>query len=666
MSEQKDLLERSFTRRALFLAGVQSVLGLSLIGRLYYLSGRHGEDYKSLAEKNRVKVNFKAPGRGEIYDRSGKVLAKNKQTYRLMVLGEQIESLASALQKAQEFVTLEEEEIELLRDSLRFRPKFLPTLVRDNLSWEEACGIETKLFTAPGFFIDRGWSRFYPAQDAFSHLIGYVRSPSEAERLQNKVYRLTDVHIGKSGVEKYFNPSLEGEAGFERLEVNARGRTVKTLQKQDAVYGKNLTLSVDESLQSYAAKRLASQNSGSVVVMDIKTGEVLALVSHPSFDANLFTRPVATDVWNSLNNNPYGVMHNKPVHGLYPPGSLFKMVVALAALEEGIVAKNFHANCKGYVEIGSHRFHCWHKWGGHGSVGFERALSESCDVFFYELAPKLGADRIAKMAHKLGLGSETGIEILGERAGLIPTPQWQQQTRGIKWRPGDTLNMGIGQGAMLATPLQLCVMMARLAGTGKMVQPTLLKDPVVELKSADVNEAHLKIIQEGLSRTVNHPSGLAFKNRIKEHAFAMAGKTATCQVRRVTMAERKRGVLRNDQRPWAHRDHALFAGYAPAHDPRYALSVVVEHGGGGGSVAAPIGRDILYFAQTGREFRVGAAEKESVPEKVFDHGQNSDSASSSAAFVETQEVADTLSDTLETDDMIEDDAEFTSNLDEET
>lgn len=598
-----DSLEKTFTRRTLFLSALQSICGFSLIGRLYYLSAWRGENYKDLAEKNYLRVNFNAPKRGNIYDRNGVKLAYNVQTYRLMVVCNQVKNITHAIERAQELFELEDEEVALLKDSLLYRPKFIPTLVRDGLTWKEVCAIETKLYEAPGFYIDIGWRRIYTQNKLYTHTLGYVRAPNKAERSKNKVYRLTDLRVGQSGVERYYNDHLEGDAGFERLEVNAKGRTVRTLQKQDAVSGHDLKVTLDHELQSYAAKCVEHEKSASIVVMNIESGHVLAMVSHPSFDVDLFARPISQERWKELSDNPYGIMHNKTVHGLYPPGSIFKMSVVLAGLEMGYAPHRFRSHCQGYVEVGGHRFHCWHKLGGHGRVDYVRALRESCDVFFYELAMRVGPEKIAAAAESLGFGAITGVEIQGEKAGVISTPTKLLDQKKKIWRLGDTLNMGIGQGAMLATPIQLCTMMARLAGQGSFVAPTLNSQNHAQSGPSKIAPIHLQVIQKGLEETVNHPAGLAYRHRISEPTLAMAGKTATCQVRRITMAERKKGVFTNGQRPWIHRDHALFTGYAPIKNPRFAVSVVVEHGGSGGTIAAPIGRNVLYYAQTRRPYQ---------------------------------------------------------------
>lgn len=599
---------KHFSRRAFLVAGAQVLLGGALMGRLAYLSNSKESTYKALAEENRVKVNFLLPERGGIVDRNGVSLAENTQSYRLMVSPDQCVSLKQTLKDLSVLYPLEQEDADAILERVKYRPKFIPTCVGDGLSWEDVCRLEMHLRDFPGCFIEQGWSRVYPHPYETAHLLGYVQAPSKEDQQKNSFYRLADFRIGKSGIEKQYDETLRGTIGFHRIEVNSKGRTVRQLEHQESIMGPKQTLSLDLRVQKMVQERLKSIKSGSAVVMDIETGEVIALVSAPSFDANLFTNGIHSKDWKQLLHNPYKCLHNKAIQGLYPPGSLFKMVVALAAFESGLVSPTYQCDCKGFVTIGNHRFHCWHKFGGHGKTDIVKALYQSCDVYFYELAQKIGAEPIRKMAERFGFGFPTDIELPGEKKGLIPTDTWMRKMRRRGWMKGDSLNLSIGQGAMLATPLQLTAMMASLGNAmGHFVKPTLHKQNQSEVRTekskqgqlipSGLNPKFLKLIQKGLMMTVNSPKGLAYKNRIEEHGFEMAGKTATCQVRRISMAERKKGILHNDQRPFHHRDHALFTGYAPLKKPKYAVTVVVEHGGAGGRVATPIGRDILLETQ---------------------------------------------------------------------
>ena len=590
--------EFRFSRRALLLGALQGVLGAGLLGRLYYLGGYRKSDYQALSQENRMKVQFILPKRGLVQDRQGITLAGNKEIYRLMIVPDQTIKIAETLQELQRRYPISQEKIEDLIQSIRYKPKFIASPIIEDLSWQDVCRLEIILRDFSSIYIEEGWSRHYPAPEATAHLLGYVQIPTQEDRRNNPLYRLTDFRLGKAGIEKTFDQELRGEPGFNQLEVNARGHMIRKLSSKPRVDGEKMQLSIDMNLQKYVQERLATEQSGAAVVMQVKTGEILALNSFPSFDSNLFTNGIGAQDWQDLINNPYGCLHNKTIQGTYPPGSLFKMAVALAAYESGLIPLDYKASCTGHIDVAGHRFHCWHRAGGHGTLSFERAISESCDIYFYEIAQKIGPDRIAKTAHKLGYGQLTGLEIVGEKSGLVPTPAWQLQTRKQKWRLGDTVNMGIGQGAMLATPLQLAVMMARLVHPEqKAVTPTLLLNTKREFSHLETKGEFLQLIKKGMDRTVNHPTGLGYGTRIHQPGFEMGGKTATCQVRRISASERKRGVLSNEQRSWEHRDHALFTGYAPIHDPTYVVAVVIEHGGGGGRIAAPLGRDILLKTQ---------------------------------------------------------------------
>lgn len=606
--------EQTFSRRVLFLGSVQALLGLSLVGRLVYLGCFKGSSYKSLSDDNRIKVQFLLPKRGLITDRVGRIIADNQQAYRLTLIPDQCENVKDTLTHIAKHYPLDPEDIDQMVENIRYKPKFIPTIIAEGLTFAQVARLEVVLRDYPGCCIEQGWSRFYPYGFATAHLIGYVQTPSRDDQNNNALFRMADFRLGKSGIEKYYDDHLRGQVGYLRIEVNSKSQMVKELAVQESVPGSETTLSIDLELQKFVQDRLSEHKSGSCVVMDIHTGELLSLVSAPSFDANLFTNGIRSKDWKELNENPYGILHNKAIHGTYPPGSLFKMIVALAALESGLVTTHHRSNCRGYVEIGNHRFHCWHKHGGHGATDVVKALYQSCDIYFYEVAQTIGVERIRDMAFKLGLGDLTGIELPLEKKGLISGPQWKLTTHKQKWSRGDTLNMSIGQGALLTTPLQLAVMMARLANPhGVAVRPTVMKIDAPAFTSLGLQEKYLKLIREGLDRTVNDVNGLAFQNRIRQTGYEMGGKTATCQVRRISMAERKRGVLRNEQRPWVHRDHALFAGYAPIHEPRYAVAVVVEHGGAGGSVAAPIGRDVLLATQRLLEGKSALPEPTPIP-----------------------------------------------------
>ena len=380
--------------------------------------------------------------------------------------------------------------------------------------------------------------------------------------------------------------------------MNAHRHIVRDLSKINSKPGRSLNLSLDTTLQKAVYEKLSSIKSGAAVVMNIKTGEILSCVSVPSFDINLFVGGISHKDWEQLNNNIYTPLNNKAIQGTYPPGSIFKLVDALAALEYNQISPSHRITCRGYIEIGNHRFHCVHR-SGHGNIDMIEALQMSCDVYFYELSRIIGIDRLAEMALDLGLGQETGIEVPGERSGLIPTRLWKKERLNQPWTVGDTIISSIGQGSMLATPLQMALLTARLV-SGRRLKPTLLQvDPSTLMTQPlySYNPLNLAIIKKGMEGTVNHPYGTAYASRIDNPTKAFAGKTATSQVRRISKYERDTRVLHNDELEWRQRDHSIFAGYGPILDPKYAVCVLVEHGGGGGRVAAPLARDILIEAQ---------------------------------------------------------------------
>lgn len=591
--------EQKITRRSLLLAGGKALLGSILLGRLTYLGVLKSSQFSSLAEGNRIKLQFMLPKRGIIYDRRKQVLADNVQSFQLVVIPEDTDDVKLTIRNAARLLSLSEEEQAQILQTIKSKPRFVQTTVAENLSWDMVCRLEVNMLDLPGCSVENGWMRYYPNGLATTHTIGYVQTPSEDEHSENPLFHLADFRVGKTGLEKAYDEDLQGTAGYKQIEVNARNRLVRELKTCQSQTGQELHVSLDLELQQYLQERLLNYESAGAVVLDVLTGQVLGLHSHPSFDPNLFTKGISSKNWQGLMTNPYRPLHNKVLQGLYPPGSIFKIIVALAALEAGIITSSYTTQCSGHIEISGHPFHCWQK-DGHGRVNLVHALRQSCDIYFYEIAQKLGIERIAAMATRFGFGSLTDIEIPGEKAGLVPTKSWKMFVKNQSWTVGDTVLIGIGQGALLVTPLQLALAMARLVHPQQQkIIPSLLKDSS-DLQATDalnIKPQFIDIVKQGLDDTVNSPFGLAYQSRILASGLEMGGKTSTVQVRRISLEERAKGVLKNEQRPWAHRDHAIFAGYAPIHQPRYAVSVIVEHGGGGGRVAAPLGRDILMKTQ---------------------------------------------------------------------
>ncbi len=593
---------RSFTRRMAVLGGLKVGLLFTLAARLYYLQVVQSAKYTMLAEENRISLRLIAPSRGPITDRFGVPLAMNQQNYRVVVVSERSKNISESLDKINQVVPLTDgDRRRVLREAQRKR-RFVPVTVRENLTWEQVATLEMNMPDLPGASIDVGEIRYYPFADATAHILGYVGAVSEAELNGNPVLSLPGFRIGKSGLEKFHEKSLRGVAGTSQLEVNAVGRVIRELSRDDGQAGREVQLTIDIGLQQYCQKRLSEEQSAACVVMDVHTGAIYALASHPSYDPNQFTMGISAELWEDLLSNPTTPLSNKAVAGQYPPGSTFKPVVALAALEAGLIGPRHTVGCPGWMELGDHRFHCWKKH-GHGTMDLVGALRESCDVYFYDLARRLGVDRIADMAHRFGLGLPLGLDLPHERPGMIPTREWKKRVFNASWTQGESLVASIGQGYVLATPLQLATMACRLANGGYAVRPHLTKQvkgvavETTSWPSLGIKKEYLDVVLAGMNAVTNVPGGSAYKARIFEAGFEMAGKTGSAQVRRISMAERNSGVKKNEQLPWRERDHALFIAYAPVHAPRYAIGVIVEHGGGGSTVAAPIARDILLESQ---------------------------------------------------------------------
>ncbi|MDX2145431.1 MAG: penicillin-binding protein 2 [Rhodospirillaceae bacterium] len=594
---------RMFNRRAAVLAGGQAALVAALGARLYYLQVIESDRYKMLAEDNRINMQLLPPPRGRILDRFGQPLAINQQNFRVLVVPEQAQKLSATLDALARIIPVADYDRERVIKEAKRKRGFLPVTVRENLTWEEMAAIQVNAPDLPGVMIDEGLTRHYPQRENAAHLLGYVAAVDEADLTGDPLLQLPGFRVGKEGIEKIFDASLRGKAGASQVEVNAYGRIIRELKRDEGEPGADVILTIDDRIQHFAAERLGGE-SASVVVMDVHTGDLLALVSNPSYDANAFSRGLTPDEWKQLSTDDHKPLVNKAVAGQYSPGSTFKLVVTLAALEHQVISPEQTISCNGRYHLGSYVKHC-HKV--HGSVNMQRAISVSCDVYFYDIARRLGVDKIAAMARRLGLGEVSGIGLPGEQPGLVPTEAWKKAARDERWSPGDTLNVGIGQGDVLATPLQLAVMAARVANGGLAVKPRLVRPTVAEavtpdgLPSLGIDPQHMAILHQGVFDVVNGPPGATTAASAKlrfsdpeRKTWTMSGKTGTTQVRRISTAERESGLRKPEDVPWHLRDNALFVAFAPSHDPRYAVSVVVDHAlGGGGKIAAPIARDIL-------------------------------------------------------------------------
>ncbi|MCB1538961.1 MAG: penicillin-binding protein 2 [Rhodospirillales bacterium] len=593
----------SFTRRALILGGINGALMMTLAGRLAWLQLAQGDKFRTLAENNRIQVKLIAPVRGLIYDRSGQGLAINEQDFRVQIVPEQADDIEASLETLSRILPLRPNEIDAVLSRARQQPRFLPIEIIDNLSWEQVAAIEVNMPDLPGISIDVGQRRFYPQGPATAHVVGYVGAVARSDQTGDPVLGLPGFRVGKTGLEKAFEDELRGGAGTSRIEVNVAGRTVRELEREDGTPGEDLSLTIDLGLQQKMQEYLAREKSASAVVMDAHTGAVYALASSPSFDPNLFSTGIPQSLWTQLTGDDTHPLNDKAVGGVYPPGSTFKMVSAMAGLEANVIKPGTRVFCPGYYDLGDHRFHCW-KHNGHGTVNLTDALAQSCDVFFYSVSRDIGIDRIAAMARRLGLGEALGIELPEERAGTVPTQAWKEKTFGKKWDGGETVVASIGQGYLLATPLQLATMVSRLVNGGVAVRPWLVAqeggratpNTVRTWPQIGLNTKALAQVKAGMDAVVNDDKGTAHPFAIKDESRTMGGKTGTAQVRRITMQQRNEGVPAQEDQPWKYRHHGLFVGYAPADAPRYVTCVVVEHGGASGA-AVPIARDILLAAQ---------------------------------------------------------------------
>lgn len=591
---------KEFSRRALIIGAAQAGLFGVLAARLGYLQVVEQEKFQTLSDKNRISLRLVPAGRGEIMDRFGVPLAINTQNFRAFIVPEQANNMEETLHKLSKIIPLTDDDKQaVLLEMAKVRP-FTPILAKENLTWEDMAVVELNLPDLPGVSMDEGEFRSYPLGTATAHIIGYAGRVSEAELTGDPIMTLPGFRIGKTGVEKKFDAELRGIAGKIQAEVNVVGREIRELSRVDAKKGHRLTLTLDADLQMQCQEMVAREKSASAVVMDAHTGEVYALCSYPSFDPNLFSRGIPADVWEGLLADESNPLTNKAVAGQYPPGSTFKMVTALAALEAGI-SPGAAVFCPGHYMLGRDKFHCWRP-GGHGTVGFEQAIVQSCDTFFYEMGNRIGVDAIAKMARRLGLGAKMDFDVPGEGEGIIPDRAWKLKRYKEPWHRGETLNSAIGQGHTLTTPLQLAAMTARLVNGGKAVKPVLVRsieekgNQIPVWKSIGLNPAHLAIVMRGMAGVVNSDRGTARGSKITEEGYSMGGKTGTAQVRRITAQMRAQGI-KNETLPWRWRHHALFVGYAPVEAPQYVAAVVVEHGVGGAKAAAPIARDILLAIQ---------------------------------------------------------------------
>ncbi len=599
MSLHRDLQKgKIFNRRVLVVGGIKSSLIFALFARLGYLQIFKHRQYSIQSNSNSIKPIITPAPRGLIFDRSGVVIAKNDDDYRLLLYLENKTDISGLVEKLSKILDLKEDAINLFLSKIKNAKRRSVIALFDNLSWDDIARIEANSYQLPGIAIEKGNIRNYPFAFETAHFLGYVSLPSESEIDDNeqKLFMHPDFRIGKNGIEKSFDEALRGKYGVKYLEVDAFNVPVRTLSSKAAFEGSRLHLTIDIELQKFVTARVKNDVASSVV-LNITTGEILSYVSSPSFNPNNFVEGVSRKYWDEIFNDEATPLNNRPISALYPPGSTFKLMVAMAALEGGFDPKK-KFTCNGHFQFGSRVFHCWDPK-GHGSLNIVDAIMHSCNVFFFNLGNLIGIEKIAPMACKFGYGQKFDISLYGVKSGNVPDSDWKQKTIKQPWVGGDNLNTAIGQGFLLASPLQMALVTARLANGGVPIKPYLVKNHNIhsqyqELSSQKlVKDTNIKLVLEGMRRVVNEPGGSAFGSRINIKGFEMAGKTGTAQV----ISKRSSEMTKYQSSINKIQNHGIFVGFAPVSNPKYAVSVVVEHGKSGPGSAAPIGHDILLEAQ---------------------------------------------------------------------
>lgn len=585
-----DLDGRRLTRRALIAGGLQA-MAFGVIGvRLFQLQVVEGQRLRVLADGNRVNVRPLLPRRGRILDRSGRVLASNVERFRVWIRPGDRSRMRSSLQRLAPLIGLSDSDINGLVEKARAQPRNRALLVRSGVDFQTIAQIGLRAPELPGVETDVAFDRAYAYGVATGHVVGHIGGVDRPAMDDEAFLRLPDARVGKTGVELGLERDLRGEAGQTRIEVDARGDLVRVIAESEPVSGRDVILTIDAGLQQRVLDRLSSEVRAAAVVLDVETGEVAVMASVPSYDPNALTLHFDEADFARMERDPHKPLVNRAIAGLYPPGSTFKMVTALAALEAGVITTNERVACSGAFAFAGETFKCWNR-GGHGSVDLADAIRKSCDVYFYELAERLGVDRIAAMAKTLGLGRTYACGLGGQKDGLIPTTGWKLAVKGERWLRGETILAGIGQGFVLTTPLQLAVMTARLA-TGRAVVPTLVRmdggprGPGSLFPPLPIAAAGLDAVRRAMIGAVHAPDGTGGNAALDVGDVLIAGKTGTSQV----WSSAREPAPRDDR--YELRDHALFVSFFPAASPRYAVSLVVEHGGSGGQTAAPLVRDI--------------------------------------------------------------------------
>ena len=606
----------SINRRMFIIGSFKFFIMVGIVSRLFFLQVKENKKYLTLSDKNRIREWKLAPVRGEFHDYFGNVIAGNFEAYQLHIIPEQVDDFRYVIYRIKDLLELSDAEFnKVLKKKKEIKP-WETLIVSDNLSWQKFSKINNHLYDLNGVKPVISISRNYPFKENFTHLIGYVSQANQNDIDTNESIKknfVPGLKVGKIGLEKTFEKSLIGSNDVERYEVNAYGRRISQLEFQKGEKGKTIRLTIDTEVQKLA-NELLKDKAGSICVMDIYTGAIIAMHSGPSFDPNLFVFGISQDEWQLIRNDPMKQLVHKTLQGNYSPGSIIKPIVALSALENGIMNTNFTVKCTGKTEMYGQTYHCWKKK-GHGFVSLRNAMKQSCDTYFYEIARKLGVDRLSETAKKFGLGEKVFGELFEiEKKGLVPNTQWKKNALGKGWLLGETIITGIGQGYIQTTPIQLCLMTAQIANGGYKIYPHIVVNNDVKAQPSDKymplyeNSNNIKIVKDAMFGSTNEVMGTSYRSRIDDPKYQFAGKTGTAQVKKITERERELD-LKTFEIPYEERDHALYVAFGPYKNPRYALSVIVEHGGNGSTTAAPMATKLFKLIIDRHKIRQSMDEK---------------------------------------------------------
>ena len=597
-------------RRMFIASTAKAVVFIGIVSRLFYLQVEQNKKYLTLSDKNRIRENKLPPVRGEFKDYFGKTIAGNLDVYELHVIPEQVEDFRILITRVKQILNLTDKQVDKIYKTKNKQKPWETIIISENLSWDEFSKINYYLYDLPGLKPVISVGRNYPYNESYSHVLGYVAYASQKDLSSNEIINdrhVPGLRVGKNGLEKTFENQLIGTNTIQRFEVNAYGKRINQLEVQDGNQGNSLRISIDTEIQNYTYELLNGE-AGSISVMDIYTGEIVAMNSSPSFNPNDFLYGIGSKKWKDLNQNPFKPLINKTISGLYSPGSTIKPIVALSALEHDVIKPGMTVRCTDSIDFYGQKFHCWKKK-GHGYMNLKNAIKQSCDIYFYETARLLGVDRLNETARKFGLGDIVLKDFFdNEKKGVVPSTKWKKEAIGQNWYLGETLITGIGQGYIQTTPLQLTLMTAQLANGGNKINPTIIpnnekienimdqmklnQDFATDYPSLVRNKENVKFVLDAMFRSTNEVLGTSYRSRIEDPKYQFAGKTGTAQVKRITEEERELD-RELEQIPYKERDHAWFIAFGPYKNPRYALTVLVEHGGSGSSAAAPIAKKLF-------------------------------------------------------------------------